>query len=86
MSKLGVVAKHDKRRRIDPHLAGEKNLQTAVVELWSGVHVLGILNDFIENRCGNATAARFISLLDRGKNLLDAFAVFGGHEQDFGVV
>ena len=86
MSKLRVVAEHDKCRWVDSHLAGEKNLKTAVVEFRSRVHVLGILNDFIENRCRNTAAARFISLFHRGQNLLHSFAVFGGHEQDFGVI
>ena len=86
MGEFRIVAEQDERRREGRNLGGVHDLEAAMVELRRRVHGLGVLDDLVQNRGGDAARAGLVRLLDRRKDLLDAPARRGGDEDDLGVI
>ncbi len=86
MSVLRVIAEKDESRRFDGDLVGEKDLEAAMVEIRGRIHLLGVVDDLVEDVGRNPAVIALIGFLNRWQDVLDAFSALGGDEQDRGVV
>ena len=80
MGGLRIVAEKHESRRFDRDLVRKENLQPAVIELRRRVHVLGILDDIVENISRDATVEGVKSFRDGGKDLVDPLPCFRADE------
>ena len=86
MSEFRVVAEQNERRRIDGDLICIDDFESPVVEFGGRIHVLGIQNDFIQNRSRDSALSGFIGLLDGWENILDSPARLCRNVNDLGKI
>ena len=72
MGVLGSVAKENEGRWVDRDLGSEDDLQSSMVEFWSRVHGLGIVDYLVKQRSGNPPIGGFVSLFDSRQYLIDS--------------
>src|SRR5574344_1327902 len=86
MGRFWIIAKENEGRRFDGNLVGEKDFETAVVEVRSWVHVLGVHNNLIKDVGRNPPVKALIGLGDRRKNLVDPLPCLSADEENRRVV